>query len=78
MCPLTKSGFGSPTRPSLDARFEKSQNFVSTKIPEVIGSLRASCNGNGIPVVVRVATSQWASFQTSPSDTRGLGEAGYL
>ena len=54
-CPLTKSGFGSPTHPGLDARFEKSQNLVSTKVPEVIESLRASCSGNGI-VMVRVAT----------------------
>jgi len=54
-CPLTKSGFGFPTRPGLDARFEKSQNLVSTKVPEVIESLKASCNGNGI-VMVRVAT----------------------
>ena len=42
-------------RPGLDVRFEKSQNLVSTKVPEVIESLRASCSGNGI-VMVRVAT----------------------
>ena len=50
-CPLTKSAFGSPTRPGSDVRFEKSQNLVSTKVPEVIESLRASCNGNGIAMV---------------------------
>ena len=50
-----KSGFGSPMRPGLDPRFEKSQNLVSTKVPEVIESLRASCSGNRI-VMVRVAT----------------------
>ena len=55
MCPLTKSGFGSPTRPCLDVRFEKSQNLVSTNVPKVIESLRASCNGNGI-VMVKVVT----------------------
>ena len=55
MCPLTKSGFGSPTRPGLDVRFEKSQNLVSTNVPEVIESLRASCSGNGI-VMVKVVT----------------------
>ena len=42
-------------RLGLDVRFEKSQNLVSTKVPEVIESLRASCSGNGI-VMVRVAT----------------------
>ena len=46
--PLTKSAFGSPTRPGLGPRFEKSQNLVSTKVPDVIESLRASCNGSGI------------------------------
>ena len=51
MCPLTKSAFGSPICPGLDVRFEKSQNLVSTKVPEVIESLRASCNGNGIAMV---------------------------
>jgi len=45
-------------RPGLDVRFEKSQNLVSTKVPEVIESLRASCSGNGILVMVRVATSR--------------------
>ena len=54
MYPLTKSAFGSPICPGLDVRFEKSQNLVSTKVPEVIESLRASCNGNGI-VMVEVA-----------------------
>jgi len=52
---LTKSGFGSPMRPGLDARFERSQNLVSMKVPEVIESLRASCSGKGI-VMVRVTT----------------------
>jgi hypothetical protein len=55
-CPFTKSAFGSPVRPSLDPCFEKTQNLVSTKVPEVIESLRASCNGSGI-VMVKVTTS---------------------
>ena len=42
-------------RSGLDPRFEKTQNLVSTKVPEVIESLRASCSGNGI-VMVKVAT----------------------
>ena len=60
-------------RSGLDRRFEKTQNLVSTNVPEVIESLRASCNENGI-VMAKVAMSTW----TSSSDTRGLGEAGYL
>ena len=47
-CPLTKSGFGLPTRPGLGPRLEKTQNLVSTNVPEVIESLRASCNGIGM------------------------------
>jgi hypothetical protein len=54
-CPLTKSALGSSMRSGLDPRFEKTQNLVSTKVPEVIESLRASCNGNGI-VMAKVAT----------------------
>ena len=54
--PLMKSAFGSPTRPGLDPRLEKTQNLVSTNVPEVIESLRASCNGNGI-VMVRITMS---------------------
>ena len=30
---------------------------MSTKVPEVIESLRASCSGNGILVMVKVAAS---------------------
>jgi hypothetical protein len=55
-CPLTKSALGSSMRSGLDPRFEKTQNLVSTKVPEVIESLRASCNGDGI-VMAKVATS---------------------
>ena len=51
-----KSAFGSPTRPGLDPRLEKTQNLVSTNVPEVIESFRASCNGNGI-VMAKIATS---------------------
>ena len=40
----------------LDPRFEKTQNLVSMNVPEVIESLRASCNGNGI-AMAEVATS---------------------
>jgi len=43
-------------------RFEKSQDLVSTKVPEVIKSLRASCNGNGIVVMVKVAMSAMGEF----------------
>jgi len=52
----TKSAFGFPTRPGLDARFESTRNLVSTNVPVVIESIRASCNGNGM-VKVKVATS---------------------
>ena len=51
-----KSAFGSPMRSDLDPRFEKAQNLVSTNVPEVIESLRASCNGNGI-FIAKVAMS---------------------
>jgi len=37
-------------RPDLDRRLEKTQNLASTNVPEVIESLRASCNGNGIAI----------------------------
>jgi len=47
-CPLMKRAFGSPTRPDLDLRFEKTQNLVSTNVPEVIESLRDFCTRNGI------------------------------
>ena len=43
-------------RPDLDPRFENTQNLVSTNVPEVIESSRASCNGNGI-VMAGVAAS---------------------
>ena len=45
---FTKSAFGPPTRPGLELRLEKTQNLVSTNVPDVIESLRASCNGIGI------------------------------
>ena len=51
-----KSAFGSPMRPDLDPRLEKAQNLVSTKVPEVIESLRASCNGIGM-VMTEIAMS---------------------
>jgi len=57
-----KSGFGSPMHPDLATRFEKSQNLVSTKVPEVIESLSASCSGNGILVMFKVATSRMRGF----------------
>ena len=50
-CPLTKRAFGSPARPDLDPRLEKTQNLVSTNVPEVIESLRASCSGIGTAMV---------------------------
>ena len=43
-------------RPDLDPRLEKAQNLVSTKVPEVIESLRASCNGIGM-VMTEIAMS---------------------
>src|SRR5882757_5714977 len=55
-CPLMKSAFGPPTRLDLDRRLENTQNLVSTKVPEVIESLKASCNGIGM-VMAMVATS---------------------
>jgi hypothetical protein len=56
-CPLTKRAFGSSMSSGLDPRFEKTQNLVSTNVPEVIESLRASCSGNGI-VMAKVTTSK--------------------
>ena len=47
-CPFTNSAFGSPTRPGFEVRLEKTQNLVSMKLPEVIESLRASCNEVGM------------------------------
>ena len=35
---------------------------MSTKVPEVIESLSASCNGNGILVMVEVATPIMREF----------------
>ena len=64
-CPLAKSSFGSPTRPALDPRLEKTQNLVSTNVPEVIEPLRASCNGIGM-VMVKGAMS------TAREAVRGL------
>ena len=61
-CLLTKSGFGSLMHPGLDARFEKSQNLVSTKVLEVIESLRASRHGNGIAVMFKVTMSTMNKF----------------
>jgi len=49
-------------RPGLDVRFEKSQNLVSTKVPEVIESLRASCSGNGTLAIFKVTTSRMREF----------------
>ena len=46
-CPLAKSAFGSTIRPDFCPRLEKTQNLVSMNVPEVIESLRASCNGSG-------------------------------
>ena len=65
-------------RPGPDARFE-AQNLVSTNVPGVVKSLRASWHGNGI-VIVQVATSRMreCSDELCKSRTRGLGEAGYL
>jgi len=49
--------------PGLDARFEKSQNLVSTKVPQVIESLKASCSGNGIlGVIVKMIMPRMREF----------------
>ena len=53
-CPFTNSAFGFPTRLVFKLRLEKTQNLVSTKVPDVIESLRASCNGIGM-VITEVA-----------------------
>ena len=58
-CPLTKSAFGSPTRPVLELRFEETQNLVSTNVPVVIESHRASCNGIGM--FIELKREQFAS-----------------
>ena len=79
-CPLTKSAFGCPTWPGLDPRLEKIQNLVSTNVPEVIESLKASCNGSGI-VMAKIEVSEFPSrsrSETSSGGTRGSGEASYL
>jgi hypothetical protein len=51
-CPLTKSAFGFATRPGFELRLEKTQHLVSTNVPEVIESLKASCNGIGMVMTV--------------------------
>ena len=57
MCPFTNSAFGSPTRPAFVLRLEKIQNLVSINVPEVIESLKASCNGIGMAAMKKVAMS---------------------
>lgn len=56
-CSLTKSAFGPLTCPGLDPRLEKTQNWVSTKVPDVIESLRAPCKGIGIAMAGVVAST---------------------
>jgi hypothetical protein len=51
-----KSAFGFTTRHVFELRLEKTQNLVSTNVPEVIESLNASCNGIGM-AMTEVATS---------------------
>jgi hypothetical protein len=48
-------------------------------VPEVIESLKASCNGTGM-AMIEVATSavSCSRFKASSRQTRGSGEAGYL
>ena len=79
-CPLTKSAFGSPTHLAFELRLEKTQNLVSTNVPDVIESLRASCNGIGM-VIARVTTSivrELFAAWVKVCGTRGSGEADYL
>jgi len=45
---FTNNAFGSPTRPTFELRLEKAQNLVSINVPEVIESLKASCNAVGM------------------------------
>ena len=47
-CPFTNSAFGFPTCLVFKLRLEKTQNLVSTNVPDVIESLRASCSGIGM------------------------------
>ena len=65
-----KSAFGSPTRPDLDPRLEKTQNLVSMKVPEVIESLRASCNGIGM-IITEIAMSAIREMCEVRSELKG-------
>ena len=76
-CPLAKSAFGSPIRPDFCPRLEKTQNLVSTNVPDVIESLRASCSGSGM-VMTNVATTVMRELSEASEDTRDSGKAGYL
>src|SRR5882757_5394639 len=69
-----KSAFGSPTCLDLDRCLEKTQNLVSTKVPEVIESLKASCNGIGM-VMTRRRMRCWdrSRCETSSGNARGWG-----
>jgi len=67
-------------RSGLDPRFEKTQNLVSTNVPEVIESLRASCSGNGI-AMAKVATPTMGELSGALDEFRRctwFSEAGYL
>ena len=55
-CPFTNIAFGFPTCLVFKLRLEKAQNLVSTNVPDVIESLRASCSGTGV-VITEVAMS---------------------
>ena len=65
----------------LDPRLEKTQNLVSTNVPEVIESFKASCNGNGIVMTVErpnVLNVSCLESSTGSKGTRGSREAAYL
>ena len=66
-CPFTNSAFGSPTHPGFEVRLEKTQNLVSMKLPEVIESLRASCNEIGM------AMTEIAMLAIRESSRQGQG-----
>lgn len=63
MCPLTKSAFGSPTHADLSPRLERIQNLVSTNVPEVIESFRASCNRIGMAMIEVVMSEMPEMFE---------------
>jgi len=52
---------------------EKTQNLVSMNVPEVIESLRASCNGFGMAMTEVVMSAICEVVELWPRAARGLG-----